>query len=261
MSFCHNCGAQLPDNAKFCGNCGTPVLAAQQPPVPPTPTQQPPVQQAPPPQPPVQQQQAAPQPAAPAQPKAGSSITVGQDGKYHWYYELNMFKSTAILSTIIKIFGGIIFFLWLLDLIFSGFEDVWGVTKVMLLIFAGFVVLTLLGYLVVAAMYGGKYCVLFEMDEKGVSHAQLPKQFKKAQVMGFIAALASGNPTTAGAGLLAASRNSLYTSFDGVRSIKAFPHQHVIKVNAPLSKNQVYAEGEDFQFILDFIRAHCPKAR
>ena len=257
MSFCHNCGAQLPDNAKFCGSCGTPVLAGQQPTVPPTPAQQ-----APPQQPPVQeQQQAEPQPATLPQPQAGSSIKLGTDGKYHWYYEFNMLKSTAILGTVIKIFGGIIFFLWLLDLILSGFEDVWAVTKVMLLIFAGFVVLTLLGYLLVAAMYGGKYCVLFEMDENGVSHAQLPKQFKKAQVMGFIAALASGNPTTAGAGILAASRNSLYTSFDGVRSIKPIPRQHVIKVNAPLSKNQIYAEGKDFQFILDFIRSHCPKAR
>ena len=196
-----------------------------------------------------------------AQPGPGSTITLGKDGKYHWYYELNMFKITAILSTIIKIFGGIIFFMWLLDLIFSGFEDIWSVTKVMLLIFGGFVVLSLLGYAVVAIMYGGKYCVLFEMDEKGVSHAQLPKQFKKAQVMGFISAIAAGRPSTAGAGLLAASRNALYTSFDGVRSIKPFPRQHVIKVNAPLSKNQIYAEGEDFQFVLDFIRNHCPKAR
>ena len=23
--FCKNCGKQLPDEAKFCGNCGTPV--------------------------------------------------------------------------------------------------------------------------------------------------------------------------------------------------------------------------------------------
>ena len=230
MSFCKNCGAQLPDDSRFCAKCGTPV----------------------------EPDQAAP---APAQPQTGGSVQLGQDGKYHWYYELNMFKSTAILGTIIKIFGIIILVMWLLDLVFSGFEDVWAVTKIMLLIFAGFVVLSLLGYLVVAVMYGGKYCVLFEMDEKGVSHVQLPKQFKKAQVMGLLAALVSGNPTTAGAGILAATRNSMYTSFDGVRSIKSFPRQHVIKVNAPLSKNQVYADDADFQFVLDYIKAHCPKAK
>lgn len=215
MSFCKNCGAQLPDDSRFCAKCGTPVEPVQPTPAPaqhvtppsPAPVSQPPVQQA------------APPPQAPEQPKTGGSVQLGQDGKYHWYYELNMFKSTAILGTIIKIFGIIILVMWLLDLIFSGFEDVWAVTKIMLLIFAGFVVLSLLGYLVVAVMYGGKYCVLFEMDEQGVSHIQLPKQFKKAQVMGLLAALVSGNPTTAGAGILAATRNSMYTSFDGVRSI------------------------------------------
>lgn len=253
MKFCTNCGAQLQDNAKFCGNCGTPVQQSaeqpttirQQQPVGP-----PPVQQAPQPQ---------PQQASPQQP--GKSVTLCPDGKYRWTYEVNMFRNTAILETVLKIFGGIILGMWLLDLIFSGFEDVWAVTKVMFFIFLGLIVLSLLGYLVVAAMYGGKYCVLFEMDNEGVSHAQLPKQFKKAQVMGFIAALASGNPTTAGAGILAASRNSLYTAFGKVRTIKPLPGQHLIKVNAPLSKNQVYVEDQDFQFVLDFIRSHCPKAQ
>ena len=187
----------------------------------------------------------------------GSSIVLDKDGKYHWYYEVNMFRNTAILGTVLKIFGGIILVMWLLDLIFSGFEDIWAVTKVMLLIFAGFVVLSLLGYAVVAGMYGGKYCVLFEMDDKGVSHAQLPKQFKKAQVMGFLTAMAGGTPTAAGAGILAASRNSLYTAFEKVRSIKPLPRQHLIKVNAPMSKNQVYVEDQDYQFVLDFIRSHC----
>jgi hypothetical protein len=31
MAFCINCGTQLPDIAKFCGKCGTPVQAAAEP--------------------------------------------------------------------------------------------------------------------------------------------------------------------------------------------------------------------------------------
>ena len=30
MKFCPNCGAQLPDNAGFCSNCGTPLGAPPQ---------------------------------------------------------------------------------------------------------------------------------------------------------------------------------------------------------------------------------------
>ena len=28
MSFCPNCGAQLPDGSKFCGKCGSPIAPA-----------------------------------------------------------------------------------------------------------------------------------------------------------------------------------------------------------------------------------------
>ncbi|MDO4883294.1 MAG: zinc-ribbon domain-containing protein, partial [Oscillospiraceae bacterium] len=30
MAFCKHCGNQLPDDAAFCSNCGTPVDNAQQ---------------------------------------------------------------------------------------------------------------------------------------------------------------------------------------------------------------------------------------
>jgi uncharacterized membrane protein YvbJ len=29
MKYCPNCGAQLPDNANFCGSCGTRIGASQ----------------------------------------------------------------------------------------------------------------------------------------------------------------------------------------------------------------------------------------
>lgn len=204
------------------------------------------------------------QQASPVQEAAGNSVTLCQDGKYRWNYEFDMLRNSAILGTLFKIFGGIILGIWLVTAIVDGFENFWGTTKVMAIIFGVFVVLILVSYLIVARMYGGKYCVLFEMDEQGVNHVQLPKQFKKAQVLGAITALAggaAGSLTGAGAGLLAATRNGLYTSFSQVRSVRSFPRQNVIKVNAPLSKNQVYVPDEDFPFVLDYIRSHCPKAR
>lgn len=74
-NFCINCGAPLPENAKFCSACGTMIQQAptqppaQQPPVQQSPVQQSPVQQPPVQQPPVQQppvqQQYEQQPAYP----------------------------------------------------------------------------------------------------------------------------------------------------------------------------------------------------
>ena len=60
MAFCTHCGAQLPDGARFCTSCGTPVAAA--PTVNPAPQPQAPVQQAPQPQAPQYNQPVQPQP-------------------------------------------------------------------------------------------------------------------------------------------------------------------------------------------------------
>ena len=251
MFFCPHCGAQLQDDARFCGSCGSPVDAAPQPPVPSAPVQQMPVQATPPPvQPPYE-------PSGGQQPMP-EGVTLGQDGKYHWYYEVRMFRNTAILGTILKIFGGIMLAVWRVTGLVDGFENFGQTTKMMLIIFGVLVAISLLAYALLAAMYGGRYCVLFEMDDQGIRHTQLPKQFKKAQMLGVITAIASGHP---GAGILAAVRTSLYTSFSNVRSVKPVPGQHLIKVNAPLSKNQVYVEDANYQFVLDYIRAHCPKAK
>ena len=76
-----------------------------------------------------------------------------------------------------------------------------------------------------------------------------------------LAGVLTGNASAAGAGILAATRNSLVSNFSAVRSIKAYPGRNLIKVNAPMSKNQVYVDDTQFQFVLDYIRSHCPKAK
>ena len=264
MKYCPNCGAQLPDDAQFCGSCGTPTGPAETPVQPQYTQPQPQYSQPQYPQAQPYTQAPPPQPAYTPNPEAfDNNVTLCPDGIYRWVYELNMFKNTAILGTLFKIFGGIAAAIWLLMNITDGFSNFLETTKIMLIIVVGMVVLVGLSYLIVAAMNGGKYCVLFEMDETCLRHIQLPKQFKKAQVAGWIAMIAgaiAGNPTTTGAGILAASRNSLVSEFPKVRNIKAYPARNLIKVNAPFSNNQVYVDEANFQFVLDFIRSHCPKA-
>ncbi len=115
------------------------------------------------------------------------------------------------------------------------------------------------GYLIYAAMMGWKYCVLFELDEEGVLHAQQEAQVKKAGIIADIAVLAglaAGNPTTVGAGLLAAANTSMYTEFADVRALRAAKGRNVIYV----SNNQVYVCDEDFDFVYNFIKSRCPNA-
>ena len=194
----------------------------------------------------------------------GKDIQLCADGKYRWVYELNMLTNPIIFWTVLKVLGGVWLFLYVCMLIFGDFATFWEAFRIFAYVMAGIVALSLMGYLVVAAMYKGKYVVLFEMDEDGISHTQMPRQYKKAQVLSaftVLAGLASGKPSTVGAGILAATKNSSTSVFENVRKVKARRRLHVIKVNQLLNKNQVYVPDEDFDFVYDFIKSRCPHAK
>ena len=132
-------------------------------------------------------------------------------------------------------------------------------TNIMAAIFLG---LSILGYLLYAAMMGGKYCVIFTMDENGVIHEQIPEQAKKARKLGILTAgagLATGRLSTIGLGINVANRTSMYSDFKCVRSVKKGLWGNVIKIREILSNNQVYTHDEDFDFVYNYIREHCPK--
>ena len=109
------------------------------------------------------------------------NITFDADGFYRWAYELNLYKNPTIIFLIWKIFGFILLGLWLFMVLLEFIDDslsletLLDISEVMLLFGLGFGVLCLVGYLVYALMMGGKYCVLFEMDERGVNHIQMAR--------------------------------------------------------------------------------------
>lgn len=197
--------------------------------------------------------------------RISDNITLCKDGKYRWIYELHLFKTPIIFMLVWKI----LFFIFLVIFAFVFIADFvsWGFTAERIkesLRFSGFfllgmTVVTALGYSVYAALMGGKYCVMFEMDEKGINHKQIPAQAKKAKKIAGATALAgaaSGRLTTVGAGINSA-RTEMYSDFSRVRKVKAFPALNLIKVNGRLSRNQIYASKEDFEFVKKYIKERC----
>jgi hypothetical protein len=193
------------------------------------------------------------------------------DGKYRWVYELNLYKNPAIIKEVGR--GILISLVIVLALIF-GFEMIDGigtfaeklqyVAELAGILFAIMLVITILGYLLYSYMMGGTYCALFEMDENGICNKAQEKHIKKAELIGaitVIAGIASGRPGVAGTGMLASARTSMYTRFDSVKELEILPKQHLIRLNEKLSRNQVYAEDEDFAFVADYIRSRCRNAK
>ena len=197
----------------------------------------------------------------------GKEVRLCNDGKYRWAYEMNLLKNLTIFFTVLKVMMISVGIVWLFGLVIGlGDMDLdyflfW--TKLSGIMLGVFVVLTIIGVLITAAILG-KYVVLFEMDEQGVTHIQLPRQVKKAEVIGLITALVgvmAKNPTTVGTGILAASKTKSTSVFANVRRVKARRRLNLIKVNQLLNKNQVYVADEDFDFVYDFIKSRCTKAK
>ena len=204
-------------------------------------------------------------------PQHSANIRHGKDGVYRWVYEFNLYRNPTILFTILKIFfviiaiGIVIMLASMLNDYAHGYtqaDDILESVRFGILFMLFWMVLCVVGYLIYAAMNGGKYCVMFEMDENGVTHRQFAKHVEKAQVVGLVnvlAGIATKSPTQVGIGLSSA-RSTLASSFDSVKTVQGIRRRQVIKVNEPMAKNQVYVVPEDYDFVLEFIRNHCPNA-
>ena len=197
----------------------------------------------------------------------GKEVRLCSDGKYRWVYEMNLLKNPTIFFTVLKVMMISVGIVWLFGMVI-GLGDMsldyflfW--TKLTGIMIGIFFVLTVIGILITAAVLG-KYVVLFEMDEKEVTHIQMPRQVKKAEVIGLITALVGAmakSPTTIGAGMLATAKTKSTSEFVNVRRVKARRRLNLTKVNQLLDKNQVYVADEDFDFVYNFIKSRCINAK
>ena len=199
------------------------------------------------------------------------NIWLCPDGVYRWTYEFDMLKNPTILFSVWKVlgisFGAVYLFTLVVDL-FQGairsWADLWSASKLFVLLAGVFLVISVISYIILAALYGWKYQVLFEMTDEYVRHIQMPRQFKKAEAIGwltsFVGALA-GKPYMMGLGSSVAAKNTSTSEFKNVETVKVRRRRHTIHVNQLLDKNQVYAEDGDFDFVEKFIKDRCVKAK
>lgn len=199
-----------------------------------------------------------------------SKIEKCDDGKFRWIYEFKMMKNPIILLTTLKIFALVLLGMWLifgLTLVKSEGGVIAAYTAELKELAIPAVILfslSLISHLILAGIYGWKYIVLFEMDEEGVRHIHMEKQYKKAEALGWLTAMAgafAGNLTTTGAGLLSATKNETYSEFSKTKKMKVLKAFHTIKLDAPLCHNQVYADDEDFEFVKNYIAEHIEKRK
>ena len=197
-----------------------------------------------------------------------TQLSLCRDGVYRWFYSYSMLKNPIILFTVWAVeaisFGAVYVFLLVIGLIDGSLRDLenfLNLTKGFLILLLVFLLIGAVAYLIVAASYGGHYLVLFEMNDIGIRHIQMPSQFDQAQALSWIAMMAGRTPGAVGAGMLSGIKSESYVRFAAVRRVRVQRRFHTIKVNELLEHSQVYAAPQDFDFVLNFILSRVPGKR
>ena len=292
--FCQNCGSRIDDNVRFCPGCGL-LLASGAPAQQQTGAEQPGgygqqqtgAQQA---GGYVQQQTGAEQaggygqqqtggqqPGGYAQQQTGGQqpggyglpegMDIAPDGTICWTYEQNLWRNPAILYTVLKaLLVTIAIVLVLIGGItaINGDFDLGEMLTIGGVVTAVFLVLGLIGYAGFALLSGGKYAMLFLMDETQVVHTQMPKEAARGRRISEAAILIgalTGNLSVTGMGMAHYGRDTMVSTFAKVKSIEQDRSHDLIKVRAGLEFNQIYASPAQYDFVLSHIASRCPGVR
>ena len=189
------------------------------------------------------------------------------EGEFCWQYEMSLFGNPHIFLLVAKVLFGTILGIGIVillpaNLIMNGWaEGIRGWLIEIGIMAAIFAVLLVLGYLLYAAIMGGAYVVDFTMDEKELVHRQSAKQAKKAEKIGTAAMIMGAAAHSRGAvsaGYNSAIRMTSTTEFSSVKKVVVNRKRGVIKLRS-IGWNEAYADGEDFDFVAEWIRSHIPE--
>lgn len=258
--FCEQCGEKAPDKALFSEECGTRLAPSG------TAAEKSDAL-------PEERHDTGPEPGLREDGPEASELAVTpgirQDlkGKYRWMIEINLLQDTTIPLTVWKILLLCCLAPLTLTIILAIAEGnltahLFSIFRLFGLLAAIMTALVVIGYyLVFIPIQGVRYPVVFEMDQKGICHLQMPKSQDKTELLAWLGILAgalAGNPTVVGANLLATSRKQLYTEFSKVRKIHVDSRKKIIKLIASdMTRNLIYASREDFAFVQEWILKHC----
>lgn len=201
-------------------------------------------------------------------PMTSKNIVLLPNGKYSWVYEMSLYSNPTILLILLKIFFwiftvmGVLLSLLNIGDSWYGWPEFLDFLKSWAIFMACALAFVTVGYYIYALLMGGKYCVLFEMNDEGVLHKQMPKQVKKAHLLAMLGmgiGAASGNVQGFATSAMARAKSQMYSSFKSVKSVEAYPSRNLIKVNSTLNYNQVYAADEDFEQVLHYILERVPQ--
>ena len=190
-------------------------------------------------------------------------------GVYHWVYRLPMFRNFSILKTVLKAMG-ICFLVPVLILVFFCFknqgslEDFLEIFGILAVIAIAILIISVLSYLLVAALYGGNYVAIYTMDRQAITTSQPASQASRQAIIGLFttaAGVISQNPGVYIAGLAGASRQVVKTDYKDIRSLKILPEKGEIRIHSFLTWYTIYVMPDDFSLVAGYLEGQSVNAK
>ncbi len=219
---CQNCGAGLPETAKFCASCGTKVEA---------------------------------QPAGvPPVGSGGAGDTAGTDwsGKMSWSISLPIFKNTVVLKQLGLAIGIPLALVAIILIVASGdgVYALYGLGLIAALLF--------FTWLFLMIVYRGKYEMDFILDDNGALYRTQTGQAKKNRIVNTLAivlGVLSGKPAAVGAGTLAQSRQEELLLWNRITRVSYKPRSHTILLRSgPMNNIALFCSAENYSAVEDFVK-------
>lgn len=193
----------------------------------------------------------------------------GDDGVYRWIRSVSLWTHPLLPLTVLKVVLPCALLPALLVGVLGltegdGMSALRAAGTVAAIVVGIMVVLSVVAYVLTAWIRGGRYTVVFEMDDKEARHMQLPRDAEKAGLLGRVTAMAgtaAGQWSAAGSGLLAASHRVHVSTLSRVTRVRVLRRRDAVLLDQPLVKNQLYVAPEDMDRVLDHLRRQCPEAR
>ncbi|WP_156000753.1 hypothetical protein [Thioalkalivibrio sp. ALJT] len=198
-----------------------------------------------------------------------SENVIRHGNEYRWLHDVSLWRDTVIPLMLFRLILLAALIPALLLLVIETLEGSFlrglqAFGQVYLIVASIMLGLFIIAYPLYVLVSGGRYSILFEMDDKGIDHIEMPSRgVKRTDLLarvGFLAGLASGNPSASGASLLALSRKRMHTPFNRVRKVVVYERKGVVKLIARnMTRNLIYAQPADFKLIKDLLLERCPR--
>jgi len=190
------------------------------------------------------------------------------DGKYRWIRERSYYKIPLLMIFIMKVVAVVIAVIWLIYVLKNlGDEDFWKgsfykTTGVFAGIMAVTMILIVIGYMIYAKMKGGRYYMIFEMDEEGIRYIELQTSVDKDAAEALLEPLSDTEDPDRADEALTVAASLAYSEFRKVKVVRAFPEWAVVRLKEKLISSEVFLSDDHYRFVLEFIVSHVSeKAR